>query len=547
MKRDFTEATKTEFINLVQETNESEWLKKKKPLDNVDDLLTFDVQFPWNTLEAYYRKMIDKNDMTVGKIKEIWENVQILDATYQARFLALNELAIAYKEKLRILSDKIKPENIVNTLYSSKAQLQQELLNANNKINIAEMKHDFANINFYKSWLCDSEKKYNWELIEKYLNGDIKSISEEEYMAFIMILGDMNVKDLEKFANKAYIGNKELGYAKLSPFFIELSKRYSEITAVIAQSGMLDYTNQEQENLKNHCTISAIISCICRMKDPGTMMHGKYVAICWEEECKKYIVKLTHTDFINYDNPLGVAIESNQNAKRNKEFEIYIWCDSKSIEGILDDSLILRMGNEKKTNTEALTENIVSLLFSKGIEEVTASSYMTMLEMITTIDNNQETNIKIDADIESVKLGNYVEALYMEGNLITENKSDTFILNKSINKKMLSISIHLYNQVNSNVTIQDLISGLNSKKNVNLLDKYSEWYGKPDSTGISGKKKVEEYYIKLNQTWNDVVRQYPDSVLTDFENLSERQLKELMNKVDNPIYQVDYSVLEEKK
>ena len=46
MKRDFTEATKTEFINLVQEANESEWLKKKNPLDNVDDLLTFDPK--WN-------------------------------------------------------------------------------------------------------------------------------------------------------------------------------------------------------------------------------------------------------------------------------------------------------------------------------------------------------------------------------------------------------------------------------------------------------------------------------------------------------------------
>lgn len=74
---------------------------------------------------------------------------------------------------------------------------------------------------------------------------------------------------------------------------------------------MLDYMNQEQENLKNHCTISAIISYICRMKDLGTMMHGKYVTISWEEECKKYIVKLTHTDFINYYNPLGVVIESN--------------------------------------------------------------------------------------------------------------------------------------------------------------------------------------------------------------------------------------------
>lgn len=134
MKRDFTEATKTEFINLVQEVNESEWLKKKNPLDNVDDLLTFDVQFPWNTLEDYYRKMIDKNDMTVGKINEIWENVQILDATYQSRFLALNELAVAYKEKLRILCDKIKPENIVNTLNGNTDELKNTFVKINDKI-----------------------------------------------------------------------------------------------------------------------------------------------------------------------------------------------------------------------------------------------------------------------------------------------------------------------------------------------------------------------------------------------------------------------------
>ena len=43
----------------------------------------------------------------------------------------------------------------------------------------------------------------NWEFkLEKYLNGDIRSISEEEYMAFIMILGDMNVKDFRKICKQ---------------------------------------------------------------------------------------------------------------------------------------------------------------------------------------------------------------------------------------------------------------------------------------------------------------------------------------------------------
>ena len=191
MKRDFTEATKTEFINLVQEANESEWLKKKNPLDNVDDLLTFDVQFPWNTLEAYYRKMIDKNDMTVGKINKIWENVQILDSTYQARFLALNELAVAYKEKLRLLSNKIKPENIVNTLKSPSRQLEAELVTVNEKLNMSRKRYIYTLLIECKD---DKVVGYNWKLLEQYLEKDTEKILDEEYQALLMVIGGNGFK-----------------------------------------------------------------------------------------------------------------------------------------------------------------------------------------------------------------------------------------------------------------------------------------------------------------------------------------------------------------
>ena len=141
---------------------------------------------------------------------------------------------------------------------------------------------------------------------------------------------------------------------------------------------MLDYMNQEQENLKNHCTISAIISYICRMKDLGTMMHGKYVTISWEEECKKYIVKLTHTDFINYYNPLGVVIESNQNAKRNQRFEILSWRNSYFIEHNLGKKTILEIAGEKKTDAEVLQEKVASSLLLSGIEKAINSTCFRM-------------------------------------------------------------------------------------------------------------------------------------------------------------------------
>lgn len=37
------------------------------------------------------------------------------------------------------------------------------------------------------------------------------------------------------------------------------------------------------------------------------------------------------------------------------------------------------------------------------------------------------------------------------------------------------------------------MSELNGEGNINSLDKYLEYYGKPDSTGTSGRKRVEEY------------------------------------------------------
>lgn len=70
-----------------------------------------------------------------------------------------------------------------------------------------------------------------------------------------------------------------------------------------------------------HCTTSAILSCICKMKKPGTMMNDQYVFLT--KNNKKYVVELNYTDFINYDSPLGVAIEIDQKIKEIKDLKYY--------------------------------------------------------------------------------------------------------------------------------------------------------------------------------------------------------------------------------
>lgn len=310
---------------------------------------------------------------------------------------------------------------------------------------------------------------------------------------------------------------------------------------------MLDYMNQEQENLKNHCTISAIISYICRMKDLGTMMHGKYVTISWEEECKKYIVKLTHTDFINYYNPLGVVIESNQNAKRNQRFEILSWRNSYFIEHNLGKKTILEIAGEKKTDAEVLQEKVASSLLLSGIEKAINSTYATIIKVIADIQNNQENNIKLDTSVTNIEVGNYIKTLGLNGNIIYENNNKVFMQNVMINKVELNIRVHVYNKTNADITIEQLVAGLDEKNSneVKVLDEYTKWFKSPDDVGMAGKSKVEEYLGDLRSIMQNYANEHLEIKLTNLESLSEEQLRELIKKKENSWYVIKDSIMED--
>ena len=111
---------------------------------------------------------------------------------------------------------------------------------------------------------------------------------------------------------------------------------------------------------------------------------------------KKYVVELNYTDFINYDSPLGVAIEIDQKNKRNQRFEILSWGSSYFIEHNLGKKTILEIAGEKRTDAEVLQEKDGFILLLSGIEKAINSTYATIIKVIADIQNNQENNIKLD-------------------------------------------------------------------------------------------------------------------------------------------------------
>ena len=153
------------------------------------------------------------------------------------------------------------------------------------------------------------------------------------------------------------------------------------------------------------------------------------------------------------------------------------------------------------------------------------STYVTVIEMVADIQNNQENNIKLDTSITNIEVGNYIKALGLNGNIIYENNNKVFMQNVMINKVELNIRVHVYNKTNADITIEQLVAGLDEKNSneVKVLDEYTKWFKSPDDVGMAGKSKVEEYLGDLRSIMQNYANEHPEIKLTNLESLAEGQ------------------------
>ena len=124
---------------------------------------------------------------------------------------------------------------------------------------------------------------------------------------------------------------------------------------------------------------------------------------------------------------------------------------------------------------------------------------------------------------------------------------EIFLKNNTIDDVKLNVSIHLYNKSHSDITIEQLVAGLDEKNSneVKVLDEYTKWFKSPDDVGMAGKSKVEEYLGDLRSIMQNYANEHPEIKLTNLESLSEEQLRELIKKKENSWYVIKDSIMED--
>lgn len=116
MRRDFSEKSREELLGLVKQVEDEQLCEFTDWLG--DGWYGFeawigklDVQKYVDNVNAYHKKVIDKNDTTAKDIETIFKNVNTHSTNYRSRFAALLTDLQAYKQLLNTISDVVAPGN----------------------------------------------------------------------------------------------------------------------------------------------------------------------------------------------------------------------------------------------------------------------------------------------------------------------------------------------------------------------------------------------------------------------------------------------------
>ena len=116
MRRDFSEAARQELLSLVKQVEDEKWNDftdwfGDRWYDFEGWIGQLDIKNYIDNVNAYHKKVIDKNNTNEDKIEEIFVDVNNHSDNYRGRFLAILTNLQLYRKNLSLIANVISPGN----------------------------------------------------------------------------------------------------------------------------------------------------------------------------------------------------------------------------------------------------------------------------------------------------------------------------------------------------------------------------------------------------------------------------------------------------
>ena len=247
MLRDFSDASKQKLLGLVSQVeNEkysdfTDWVGDRW-YDFEEWIGQLNIRNYINNVNAYHKKVIDKNNATKDAIEKIFQDVNQVNHCYCSNFQNIDQLLGQWLKYIQEMNEIVTPGNgkfdsgyiagSLQDLYSSLQDNDVDVIKDNMKKEI------------------DGDVEYDMEVIQAYLRKNPEDLSDAEKIALIQIvteLGEMNAQYCsilsmgdEKAA--AYVGylshyqNGEEAYLNFIAMGAYYNEAYLKVLHLISES-----------------------------------------------------------------------------------------------------------------------------------------------------------------------------------------------------------------------------------------------------------------------------------------------------------------------
>lgn len=250
MYRDFSESSKNKLLGLVSDVEKEKWCDftdwvGDRWLDFESWIGSLNIKSYVNNVNAYHKKVIDKNNATKKSIEEIFSKVASVDRTYEGILQNIASSLSQWKNYIKQLSEITSPAN-----GNFNAQHMSDKL----KNLLVEI--DAQNVKCLRDQMVqdiDGELIFNEELMYEYIKKSPAEMSDAEQALLLELIAKL--KDtVATYETLATLGNDEIGADILTQVsWVTDTEKYECFSAISAHYNeiyvnLLNYMVEQSED-----------------------------------------------------------------------------------------------------------------------------------------------------------------------------------------------------------------------------------------------------------------------------------------------------------
>ncbi len=415
---------------------------------------------------------------------------------------------------------------------------------------IQNTKADFVTTN------ADGTQEYNWDYIQEWLGKDADEVSEVEYLAFIDVMSGMSPEEMDMLFTKAQVDASPFNHTgcDVSGVMTEAAERYLYIAEMEAEVTLFNahcIYDYDEISISNELSKAVLIYQVVDEMTTTGVGRRHDVSITAAEDSKGKITYVAQVSVYSLNS--GSLGENLAAESLERTITVKPWGTPATVEMDLEDFLettIISMNPSSKETVggfvgDATMCYVFSKIGEKTAEEVggiLSYSLLTM-EFMMDLKEDYETSVKLSGAINELHMGQAMDALGLYAEVVkvegaTESSSVLYCL--KYDPEELLVRVAAYNSENEPpITVEQLKAGFENDDEV--FEAYKDWFYE------GGDKEIEEYWGELGRIAMEYQREHPEIELEDRGNMTTEQLQELINKYNDPAYEINEEIMGEQE